>query len=185
MFAQGASSTPQLQPPTHPAASLTPQPHRVDAGAVGGAGLGAYHEGVFTLGPFFSGKWNYPTQTPVATAGIPAATPPQVAIAPGNLAAQVVVPVPIQTTAPLGGGFRGRGPKGYQRSDERILEDVSERLMHDDFVDASEIEVTVQSGEVTLNGHVLDRLMKRRAEDLVDQLPGVKHLQNNLRLTSE
>lgn len=29
------------------------------------------------------------------------------------------------------GGFAGRGPKGYQRSDDRIREDVCERLAED------------------------------------------------------
>jgi osmotically-inducible protein OsmY len=93
--------------------------------------------------------------------------------------------MPVQPPTLPAGGHRGRGPKGYQRSDQRILEDVCERLLDDDFLDASEIEVSVDSGEVTLNGHVTDRLMKRRAEDLADQLPGVKHLQNNLRIAGD
>ena len=42
-----------------------------------------------------------------------------------------------------GGPHRGRGPKGYTRSDERIREDVNDRLSDDPFVDASEIEVMV------------------------------------------
>lgn len=53
-----------------------------------------------------------------------------------------------------GGQHRGRGPKGYTRSDERIREDVNDRLSDDSFVDASEIEVSVSSCEVTLSGTV-------------------------------
>lgn len=79
---------------------------------------------------------------------------------------------------------RGRGPKNYTRSDERIREDVNDRLTEDVWIDASEIEVAVESGEVTLSGSVADRSIKRRAEDCADAVSGVKHVQNNLRTTS-
>src|SRR3546814_9311594 len=78
---------------------------------------------------------------------------------------------------------RGRGPKNYVRSDERIREDVNDRLTEDVWLDASEIDVAVESGEVTLSGTVVDRRAKRRAEDCVDAISGVKHVQNNLRYT--
>lgn len=77
---------------------------------------------------------------------------------------------------------RGRGPRNYQRSDERIREDVNERLGDDPMVDASEIEVSVQNREVTLTGTVRDRREKRRAEDIAESIPGVAHVQNNLRV---
>ena len=77
---------------------------------------------------------------------------------------------------------RGRGPRGYTRSDERIREDVSDRLTDNPVVDASDIDVTVQSGEVTLNGHVDSRYSKRLAEDVAEDVSGVKHVQNNLRV---
>lgn len=77
---------------------------------------------------------------------------------------------------------RGRGPSNYTRSDERILEDACDRLTQDRGVDASAIQVTVQGGEVTLDGTVGDRQQKQRAEDVIDDLSGVKHAQNNLRV---
>ena len=80
------------------------------------------------------------------------------------------------------GGHRGRGPKGYTRSDERIREDVSDGLTDDGYVDASDIEVAVRGGEVTLSGTVDDRMAKHRAEDIVESIPGVRHVQNNLRV---
>jgi hypothetical protein len=83
------------------------------------------------------------------------------------------------------GGFRGRGPKGYQRSDERITEEVCQLLCDDDYLDASEVEVAVTSGEVTLTGTVPDRPSKRRAEDLADRVSGVQNVQNNLRVNPE
>jgi osmotically-inducible protein OsmY len=77
---------------------------------------------------------------------------------------------------------RGRGPKGYTRSDERIREDVNDRLTDDGWLDASDIEVQVSSAEVTLTGQVNSREEKRRAEDIVEAVSGVKHVQNNLRV---
>ena len=77
----------------------------------------------------------------------------------------------------------GRGPSDYTRSDERIREDVNDKLTDDSRVDASSISVTVSSGEVTLNGTVRDRGSKRRAEDVAERVSGVKHVQNNLRVT--
>lgn len=87
----------------------------------------------------------------------------------------------------FGGGeversHRGRGPKNYTRSDERIREDVSDRLTDDPYVDASEIEVQVSGGEVTLSGMVTRREDRRRAEDLVERVLGVRHVQNNIRV---
>jgi osmotically-inducible protein OsmY len=79
---------------------------------------------------------------------------------------------------------RGRGPKNYTRSDERISEDVNDRLSDDPHIDASNIEVIVSSGEVTLNGTVTERFAKRHAEDLVERVSGVKHVQNNLRVST-
>jgi len=77
--------------------------------------------------------------------------------------------------------FRGRGPKGYRRSDERIKEDVNDRLTDHAYLDASDIEVSVKDGEVTLSGKVLDRTDKRLAEDVVESISGVRNVQNNLR----
>lgn len=80
------------------------------------------------------------------------------------------------------GEHAGRGTKGNQRSDDRIREDVNERLTDDPMIDASEIEVTVQAREVTLTGSVRDRNERRRVEDLAESIPGVTHVQNNLRV---
>jgi len=79
-------------------------------------------------------------------------------------------------------GHRGRGPKGYQRADDRITEDVNDRLTEDPWLDASDIEVAVKGGEVTLSGHVDNREAKHRAERLIEDLSGVRHVQNNLRV---
>ncbi|SDO72148.1 BON domain-containing protein [Lutimaribacter pacificus] len=77
---------------------------------------------------------------------------------------------------------RGLGPKGYQRSDERILEDVNDNLTADAIVDASDIKASVQDCEVVLDGEVNSRGQKRRAEDCAEDVLGVRHVQNNLRI---
>jgi len=80
---------------------------------------------------------------------------------------------------------RGKGPKGYKRSDDRIRDDISDRLSDDHWLDASDIEVAVSSCEVTLTGNVPDRDAKRRAETLVEGISGVTHVQNNLRVKNQ
>lgn len=77
---------------------------------------------------------------------------------------------------------RGRGPKGYVRSDTRIEEDVHDRLTDDRHVDAREITVSVKDQEITLDGTVESRRAKRHAEDCADSVSGVVHVQNNLRV---
>jgi len=79
-------------------------------------------------------------------------------------------------------GHRGRGPEGYKRSDERIREEVHDRLTEDPWVDASKITVSVSGGEVTLAGTVAEREAKHRAERIIEDLSGVEHVQNNLRV---
>lgn len=80
---------------------------------------------------------------------------------------------------------RGRGPKGYRRSDERIREDVSDRLTDDHWLDATSIEVRVENCDVVLSGTVKSRDDKRRAEQLAEQVSGVENVQNNLRVEKQ
>ena len=84
---------------------------------------------------------------------------------------------------PMSGPYAGRGPRGYQRSDERIREDVCERMCDCGELDASDIEVRVSNGEVTLLGSVHDRQDKRLAEDLTDQVSGVREVHNQIRVS--
>ena len=79
------------------------------------------------------------------------------------------------------GQHSGRGPKNWQRSDERIKEDVNERLTEHSHIDATEIDIQVRNGEVTITGTVEDRRIKRMVEDLVEGVSGVKEVHNQLR----
>ncbi len=78
--------------------------------------------------------------------------------------------------------FTGRGPKGYRRSDERIREDVCDRLSEHPSLDASEIEVSVTEGHVELTGTVEHRRAKRLAEDAIDHVRGLVDVSNKLRI---
>jgi osmotically-inducible protein OsmY len=80
------------------------------------------------------------------------------------------------------GPHHGKGPVGFQRSDERIKETACEALTDHGDIDASHIEVSVKAGEVTLSGTVEDRRTKRLAEDCVEAVPGVKDVHNQLRI---
>ncbi|MDQ3037576.1 MAG: BON domain-containing protein [Myxococcota bacterium] len=80
------------------------------------------------------------------------------------------------------GPFTGRGPKGYRRRDERIREDVCDQIAHQGWIDASDVEVKVEHGEVTLRGTVRDRADKRNLECMLDQIPGVHDVHNELKV---
>lgn len=84
-----------------------------------------------------------------------------------------------------GGGrldMRGRGPRGYVRSDDRLWEAVCDALTEASDLDASDIEVAVDRGEVTLAGTVGERADRRLAEDLAGAVTGVRHVRNDLRI---
>lgn len=82
-----------------------------------------------------------------------------------------------------GGLWRKRRPpseeKG-QRTDEQIKSAIEDILTDDPLLDASGIQVSVQQGIALLSGTVASREAKRRAEDLTDQIMGVRDVQNTL-----
>ena len=77
-------------------------------------------------------------------------------------------------------GHRGRGPKNYHRTDARVFEDVCEALTENDAVDASDVDVSVEKGMVSLVGTVATQRMKEMAEKLVVCVPGVRSVRNLL-----
>lgn len=82
------------------------------------------------------------------------------------------------------GPYAGRGPRGYQRTDQRIEEDLHERLTAHGLIDATDVECRVASGEVTLTGFVNSREARRAAEDLAEDTYGVRQVNNQLRVRS-
>jgi osmotically-inducible protein OsmY len=80
------------------------------------------------------------------------------------------------------GQHRGRGPRNYKRSDERIKEDINDRLTDHDYLDASDIDVEVNNGDVILTGKVDSRSAKRLAEDVAEEVTGVGNVENRIRV---
>jgi hypothetical protein len=78
-----------------------------------------------------------------------------------------------------------RGPKGYQRSDERIKEDISERLWAAHFIDSSDVTVEVKGGVVTLDGTVPNRYMRHVIENIADRCLGVQDIDNRVRVKNQ
>ncbi|WP_437313560.1 BON domain-containing protein [Sorangium sp. So ce385] len=83
------------------------------------------------------------------------------------------------------GGSRGRPPKGYKRSDERIREDICDQISDHPDLDASDVEVKVQNGEVVLTGTVRERRFKHQLETLAERISGVTDVRNEIRLYRE
>lgn len=155
-----------------------PTPSRIEfleRGAVGGAGQSGGGRGIASSEA--SRRQDEPgTPTRVAD---DAAAP----IDPGN----------IRRYRGTGRGFRvAPGPpatraagEAARRPDPRIREDVLDILVDDAFVDASEIDVKVDHGEVELCGHVGGDHERRRASELAARVAGVVHVVDHLTVGGE
>ncbi len=77
-------------------------------------------------------------------------------------------------------GHKGKGPRGYQRNDQLIFEDVCELLTSNPHIDARKIDVQVKEGCVYLAGEVPDRQTKKLAELEIEKISGLKDIQNLL-----
>lgn len=80
-----------------------------------------------------------------------------------------------------GGPFR-RHDDPRDSADDRIRELLLEQLDRNGEIDASEIEVLVEAGEVTLQGTVADHDMRRLTEGVAESVAGVSLVHNRLRL---
>lgn len=80
------------------------------------------------------------------------------------------------------GPFTGVGPRNYHPSDEFILDEIARRLTWAGNLDAHDINVNVEEGEVTLTGSVNSRKEKRMAEDISESVAGVVDIHNELKI---
>jgi hypothetical protein len=90
---------------------------------------------------------------------------------------------PSSTWWTIPGPHSGKGPQGWNRSKERIREEVCERMAQHGQLDASNLQVDVNEGQVTLSGQVNSRREKRIAEDLAESVWGVNDVNNQIRVT--
>jgi hypothetical protein len=120
-------------------------------------------------GGFNGARW-YGDPAPAATFG----TKPE----PQNRSVGDALPTP----APTAPGRDRRGPKGYVRSDERIRDEICERLFRESRLEVSDVCVEVKDGEVLITGSVPERPMKHAVEDIAADCWGVKDIDNRLRV---
>jgi osmotically-inducible protein OsmY len=91
---------------------------------------------------------------------------------------------PYGRSGSMGQGMsQHRGPKGWKRTDERLKEDICERLYNTQHIDSSDVTVEVKDGKVALEGSVPQRGMKHALEDLIDACPGVTDIDNRVRVS--
>lgn len=77
--------------------------------------------------------------------------------------------------------FIAKGPKDYD-PDKRLWEEVCLNLTFSPDVDASQIEVLVHDGIVTLRGFATDRRMKKNAERCLHNIEGIRDINNELQI---
>ena len=82
----------------------------------------------------------------------------------------------------LAGPYAGRAPIGYERSDERIREEICEELTRRPDIDPGRLSVSVADGEVTLEGAVEDLESRRLADEIATHCTGVRQVHNVLRV---
>ena len=87
---------------------------------------------------------------------------------------------PTAPARPAGASYRGLGPRGYVRSDQRIFEDICDRLTEDPSIDASDIAVAVRDRIVTLAGSVDSMQALRQADEIAREALGVADTRNDL-----
>jgi len=76
-----------------------------------------------------------------------------------------------------------RSPEGERkgldlRSDERLREEIQQRLMEHPHLELRDVSVAVNGGRVRLEGSVPERRMKHAIEDLADSVNGVARVEN-------
>ncbi|HYG01427.1 MAG TPA: BON domain-containing protein [Chryseosolibacter sp.] len=75
-----------------------------------------------------------------------------------------------------------RGPEGYRRSDQRIREVITDLLTSEDDLDTSDFEVRVNEASVTLQGYIPDDASRRRINEVIERVPGIRKVNDELRI---
>ena len=82
------------------------------------------------------------------------------------------------------GPFSGLGPV-YNDAGDPTGQEVASRLTQHGQVDATNIEITIDNGEVLLGGTVNDEETKRLAQEALESIDGVSSVQNQLQVRSD
>ena len=92
-----------------------------------------------------------------------------------------IVPRQLENRHP---SLAGKGPKGWERSDEHILDDVCSSLTRHRDVDPRDIGIGVVNGTVMLSGTIVDAGQKRLVESIVSEVVGVREIQSDIHVES-
>ena len=76
--------------------------------------------------------------------------------------------------------YRGVGPKNFRRSDDRVREEICERLSEADDVDATDVDVRVTNGVVLLTGRVDSAGALGVADHIAHSCGGVRQVENRI-----
>jgi len=73
--------------------------------------------------------------------------------------------------------------QGNQKSDDKIYDQIRQKLANDPDVKGAGFDVTVKDGVVTLNGTVHDEKAREKAEKITKKVKGVTSVTNQLKVT--
>ena len=93
--------------------------------------------------------------------------------------------VPAERREEQGRRQTNSGPRSRRKPDESLRQEIREILIADPELEATDIEVEVEGGAVTLRGVVVDSDARLLAEELVESLVGVREVHNRLRVERE
>jgi len=79
----------------------------------------------------------------------------------------------------------GGGKEKVERGDEDLRTEIRAKMDADNRLKPYGVKATVDQGKVTLSGNVPQNEDKRKAEDLVNTIAGVKDVENNITVTGE
>lgn len=72
------------------------------------------------------------------------------------------------------------GRRGSVDTDEAVRTEIEAKLASSHAFDPRAVKVSVENGDVILEGHVPDRRARRIIEDLIEEVPGIADVMNRL-----
>jgi osmotically-inducible protein OsmY len=84
---------------------------------------------------------------------------------------------------PAAPSLRGRGPKGYARTDAHLRHAIEEALAADPTLDPGGVEVGVKDGKVTLAGSVAGRRSREAVLAIAAAIAGANAVAHTLKIS--
>lgn len=110
----------------------------------------------------------------------------------GDLSQAIAVPEAERSASPAltriyvrKESFKGRGPRNYRPSDDRIGERLCEVLTDHPEIDASDLTLEVECGIVKLQGSLSDEVMKDRVLAAIQNTHGVVGVVDQIQISDQ